>query len=216
MDWSTILTSLGLSAATVTAIVVFGGKTLVNQWAERGKIKLQKKLDEQLETHKADLVRTTNDLQERLRIEYGSLYKERLDAIKGIYEKLSIIDRFLQSYNGLPENATHLLAEDVLDIDRQLGSIATCLKNLDDQVGNALIYFSENDANKLSHIVVELNKLSRAIFGLQADIDEGFFDGGILNNSVAEMKKADIPQAIDSVRRLFRQLIGVESAIGKR
>ena len=83
-------------------------------------------------------------------------------------------------------------------------------------MGNALIYFSENDANKLSHIVVELNKLSRAIFGLQADIDEGFFDGGILNNSVAEMKKADIPQAIDSVRRLFRQLIGVESAIGKR
>lgn len=212
MDWRTILTSLGVSAATGAAIIVFGGKTLVNWWTERGKIKLQKKLDEQLETHKADLVRTTNDLQERLRIEYGSLYKERLDAIKGIYEKLSIIDRFLQSYNGLPETATLLLDEDVLDIDRQLGSIAACLKNLDDQVGSALIYFSENDANKLSHIVVELNKLSRAIFGLQADIDEGFYDGSMVNNSVAEMKKADIPQAIDSVRRLFRQLIGVETA----
>lgn len=40
MDWNTIIASLGLSTVTVTSVILFGGKTLVNRWAERGKIKL--------------------------------------------------------------------------------------------------------------------------------------------------------------------------------
>lgn len=211
MDWNTILTSLGLSTATVTAIVVFGGKTLVNRWIEKGKLKFQSRLNQQLESHKAELVRTTNELQERLRIEYGSLYRERLEAIKGIYENMYEVDCFLKKQYKLPENHPPMMEEDIFGIDKYLGSIALCIKNLDKQVGNALIYFSEDDANRLSHVVEELNKLRGAIGTWQANIDEGYFDGETVNNSVEEMKKANIPQAIDTVRRLFRQLIGVNT-----
>ncbi|HJG72156.1 MAG TPA: hypothetical protein K8V55_01365 [Alistipes finegoldii] len=211
MDWNTIIASLGLSTVTVTSVILFGGKTLVNRWAERGKIKLQKKLDEQLETHKADLIRTTNDLQERLRIEYGSLYKERLEAIKSIYEKLYAIDCFLKKYRGLPDHNPNILQEELEGIERYLGSIDICIRNLDKEVGNALIYFSENDAVQLNHVVEELNKLLQAIINWQANVDEGYYEGKSINKSVEDMKNANIPQAIDSVRRLFRQLIGVQT-----
>ena len=57
----------------------------------------------------------------------------------------------------------------------------------------------------------ELNKLLQAIINWQANVDEGYYEGKSINKSVEDMKNANIPQAIDSVRRLFRQLIGVQT-----
>lgn len=206
MDWSTILTSLGLSAATV----VFGGKALVNWWIDRGKLKLQKKLDEQLETHKADLERTTNALQERLRIEYGNLYQERLKAIQAIYTELYIIDRCLACIKPLSEIELTFYDNEYLKSEESIHDIVPHIQNLDMLIGPSLIYFSEQKAEKLVFILDNLNEFKQAIEEWEEASNAGHTSPKKVNESIEMVKDgADIHYFVNVVRNDFRELIGV-------
>ena len=210
MDWNTILTSLGVSAATGAAIIVFGGKTLVNWWAERGKIRLQKILDEQLETHKADLVRTTNALQERMRIEYGNLYQERLKAIQAIYAELYIIDRCLACIKPLSEIEQTFYNNEYLKSEESIHAIVFHIQNLDKLIGPSLIYFSEQKAEKLVFILDNLNEFKQAIEEWEEASNVGQSSPKKVNKSIEMVKEdADIHYFVDVIRNDFRELIGV-------
>lgn len=207
MDWSTILTSLGLSTATCAAIIVFGGKTLVNWWVERGNIKLQKKLDEQLETHKADLERTTNDLQERLHIEYGSLYNERLTAIKEIYEDLYRIERELQ---GFSFDSDFIGSQEGLDyVTGFMRKITGIIKKLDNKIGLTLIYFSEDDAKALLNTMAQLNKLNKE-WNKWNNQEDAINNTALLVKSIKTCKTGPIRDLLQTIRSNFRKLVGVK------
>ena len=99
VNWPNLLTTFGISTAVTVSALGFFGKSLINRWIDRGKLKYQTKLNEEFESYRTELMRTTNELQERLRIEYSSLYNERLTAIKEIYEYLFRIERELQDFS---------------------------------------------------------------------------------------------------------------------
>lgn len=207
MDWNTILTSLGVSAATGAAIIVFGGKTLVSRWVERGNIKLQKKLDEQLETHKADLERTTNDLQERLHIEYGSLYNERLTAIKEIYEDLYRIERELQGFSFDPDIIGS--QEDLDYVAGFMSKITGIINKLDNKIGLTLIYFSEDDAKALLDTMAQLNKLNKD-WNKWRNQEDANYSTAPLVKSIKTCKTGPIRVLLQTIRSNFRKLVGVK------
>lgn len=207
MDWNTILASLGVSAATGATIIFVGGKALVSRWVERGKIKLQEKLDEQLETHKADLVRTTNDLQERLHIEYGSLYKERLTAIKEIYEYLYRIERELQ---GFSFDSDIIGSQEELDyVTEFMSKITGIINKLDNKIGLTLIYFSEDDAKALLDTMAQLNKLNKD-WNKWKNQEDANYNTAPLIKSIKTCKTGPIRALLQTIRSNFRKLVGVK------
>lgn len=207
INWPEWLTTLGISAVTTASMMGFLGKAIINRWIDRGKLKLQKKLDKQLETHKADLVRTTNALQERLRIEYGSLYKERLTAIKEIYEYLFRIDRKLQDFSFDP---------DIIGSEEEKGyvldfmyKITGTIAELDQKIGLTLIYFAEDDAKALLDIMEPLNKLVGQWHKWQQQEDV-LYDTAPLVKSIKSCQKGPIRPLLTTIQNKFRELVGVK------
>ena len=80
VNWPNLLSTFCISTGVTASALGFFGKSLINRWIDRGKLKYQTKLNEEFESYRTELMRTTNELQERLRIEYSSLYNERLTA----------------------------------------------------------------------------------------------------------------------------------------
>lgn len=205
MDWYTILTSLGLSAGVGAAIVAFGGKVLVNWWIDRGKLKLQKKLDGQLETHKAELVRTTNELQERLRIEYGSLYQERLNAIKIIYTRLFEIELQIREFS--PTSPAISCQEELDDVCTRSKALASSIKKLDMRIGLSLIYFTEYNAATLLSLMEQLKKFIQAYNEWMHDEMQYACDP--IYHALKELKSAQTQKQLQTIRGNFRKLVGV-------
>lgn len=207
MDWSTIFISLLSSAGVGTSIVVFGGKALVNRWIDRGKLRLQSRLNEQLESHKAELVRTTNELQERLRIEYGSLYNERLTAIKEIYEYLFRIEHQLYGFSFDPDIISS--QEELNYVTNFMFKISSIITNLDNKIRLTLIYFSEDDAKELFDIMEPLNTLVDQWHKWQQQ-EDAIYDTAPLLESIKSCQEKPIRPLITTIQNKFRKLIGVK------
>ena len=207
LDWSAILTAFGLTIGTISGLFVGFGKLLINRWIDRGKLKLQKKLDEQLETHKAVLVRTTNELQERLRIEYSNLYKERLTAIKEIYEYLFRIECELQDFSFDPDI---IGSQEELDyVTGFMSNISDIIMELDKKIGLTLIYFSEDDAKALLNIIEPLNKLVSQWHKWESR-EDALNDTAALVKSIKSCQTGPIRTLLTTIRSNFRKLVGVK------
>lgn len=207
LDWSAILTAFGLTAGTIIGLFARFGKLLINRWIDRGKLKLQKKLDEQLETHKADLVRTTNALQERLRIEYGSLYNERLTAIKEIYEYLFRIEHELYGFSYDPDIFGS--QEDLDYVSNFMLKITGYIKELDNKIGLSIIYFTEGDAKALLDIMEQLNKLI-VEWTNWINREDAAYDSAPLLRAIRVCQNGPIQKQLQAIRSNFRKLVGVK------
>lgn len=207
INWPEWLTTLGISAVTTASVMGFLGKAIINRWIDRGKLKFQINLDKQLETHKAELIRTTNELQERLRIEYGSLYNERLTAIKKIYEYLFSIERALQRFSFDPDTIGS--DEDLRYVTDFMSYISDRITELDKKIGLTLIYFSEDDAKALLDIMEPLNKLVSQWRKWQQQ-EDALYDTAPLVKSIKSCQKGPIRPLLTTIRSNFRKLVGVK------
>ncbi|MFR9546207.1 MAG: hypothetical protein SNJ29_11610 [Rikenellaceae bacterium] len=54
-----------------------------------------------IDEKKEDLVRTTNEMQERLRVEYGTVYTRRLEVIEELHKRLIYLRSVHNTYNKL-------------------------------------------------------------------------------------------------------------------
>ncbi len=207
VNWPNLLTTFGISTAVTVSALGFFGKSLINRWIDRGKLKYQTKLNEEFESYRTELMRTTNELQERLRIEYSSLYNERLTAIKEIYEYLFRIERELQDFSFDSDFVSN--QEDLDYVTGFMSKITGIINKLDNKIGVTLIYFSEDDAKALLEIMSQLNKLN-IDWDEWRNQEDAIYNIAPLIKSIKTCKTGPIRALLQTIRSNFRKLVGVK------
>ncbi len=152
-------------------------------------------------------MRTTNELQERLRIEYSSLYNERLTAIKEIYEYLFRIERELQDFSFDSDFVSN--QEDLDYVTGFMSKITGIINKLDNKIGVTLIYFSEDDAKALLEIMSQLNKLN-IDWDEWRNQEDAIYNIAPLIKSIKTCKTGPIRALLQTIRSNFRKLVGVK------
>ena len=136
--------------AAVPSIIIFSIKGRISHWFKKD-----------LEEQKSELARTTNKLQDELRIEYGSLYHKRVNAIEELYSTLLEIGSMKGILDGLylyhVPSMTEYYYEDYSSNTRKLFKQINYFSQL---VMKSRIYFSKTDivvitslADSLKHVL---------------------------------------------------------------
>ena len=187
--WAAIISFLFALISGIMTILLFKKKNSIIH-----------KFSENLETHKSELTRTTNELQDKLRIEYGSLYQKRIDAITNLYSiifeikeiSIEVKRKEYYNYHGL-----------IVDYNKKINDFTDLANRFSTITEQSKIYFTTTDCKLLTTFSSTVSDIGFQMFEYYMEgCPEGFEE--ILNNI------SDIdPQLIENIENRFRILIGI-------
>ncbi|MFR9542778.1 MAG: hypothetical protein SNH27_12060 [Rikenellaceae bacterium] len=186
-----------------------------------GKKWIDKRVALELDNHKEELKRITNELQEKLRIEYGSLYQERIKAIQSLYslicdieEKTSYLNNQLQRYN----TSGDFCHNDPIIVDGEVQNLIKIIDNWLAIFDKARIYFSNNNTTYIG-------KLTDVYVGFKNNYK--YYEEQEIGDPIDDYRVADIWYFLDrelhhlisdetienkrNIENMFRNLVGVKN-----
>ena len=176
----------------------------------RQKNKILTKFQKDIDSNKEKLVQTTNELQEKLRVEYGSLYQKRVEAIEKIYNLIYVLQRMIAGY---PSGGHASDEDEVNDNTNYTNDLLTVVKKTRNSIGLSIIYFSDADSVKLMKLHDVLSIFIKKYNEFINTDDREFGDYTDHGDFLAENKKLfeenDFQGLLKNILVIFRDLIGV-------
>lgn len=207
MDTMNIIINISIS-------LVAGGAAGFGLFTWFGKKWVSSKFNKQLENHKAELTRTTNELQEKLRIEYGTLYKKRARAIEDIYKYLFLFQSFTDKYNKMEYSYDE---EGYYKAREFLESMIRVSTELHRFIGMNLIYFSSGDSKKLidlrTTIFIFISEYNDYLDSDREDVEHKYYQSSptsFLSDNKYIIASSDVDELLKNILNQFRVLIGIK------
>ena len=181
MDWQNlleILVKFGISGATVTLVIGYLGKKVIDQY-----------LSSRLENHKSNLDREIIQFKsniERINVQsnlrYQRIFEERASIIKELYQLIAIVEKNIRILVSLGQGS-EWIEEKMKEIHAN-----SSLQNLYDVFSKNKIYFNSDQCNSISDLIAKskviIDKMSSA--KEQAKLERDFPNLLISNTKLGE------------------------------
>lgn len=207
--WAAIVAGIFALVTTIGTVLLYKKKNSIEtQFAET------------LEEKKAELERTTYELNEKLRIEYGSLYQQRIDVIKELYFQIGEIKRIEydidEQIGRYQSNGDfHYLGSDNLSsLVRDLLEVFELIEKI---FSKSKIYFSSEDSLLIEGIVTKCRNFKRAYDyfkeheeGYDLDDKNTYTIECFIEREFTSLFGGELNELIVNIENRFRYLVGVK------
>lgn len=173
----------------------------------------QKKIDEELETHKSELDSKKLEIQnlfdnqlEKLRVEYGSLYGKRVAAIERLY---SLIYDIRLSRINIAEHLHHYIEEEGSwpeSMEKMVDILLEKLNNFDELFDRSKIYFPISTIDKLKEFTKLIGSF-RGQYNFYKEEHDGDIEG-FMSGAYYSLFPANFEDILLVLENDFRFLIG--------
>ncbi|MFR9547146.1 MAG: hypothetical protein SNJ29_16460 [Rikenellaceae bacterium] len=192
----------------LSALIGGGGVYGLFTWL--GKKWVDKRVSKELDAHREDLKRTTNELQEKLRIEYNSLYNNRIKAIEKLHSiLLTIIRMEVRFSNHDMRYAGQYAGEDETnEYNEIVGNLISTILQFEKTLNDSELYFTDKDWKTIKRLSDSLRSVYT--FNVKHHYYDLELQQYMKKEGLAIVYSEENKALSSEVIAIFRKLVGVK------